>query len=91
MTRYISHKTTRRLVETTRQFSTIFAVVLCKYLFNLIHLFLWTDTYVKTIKSSTAVVYPLFLMQESRDVFAVFIEIIFSHGDVFDSNSKLFW
>ena len=30
-------------------------------------------------------------MQESRDVFVVFIEIIFSHGDVFDSNIKIFW
>ena len=37
------------------------------------------------------VVYSLFLMQESRDVFVVFIEIIFSHGDVFDSNIKIFW
>ena len=27
-------------------------------------------------------VYPLFLMQESRDVFVVFIDIIFSHGDM---------
>ena len=38
-----------------------------------------------------SVVYPLFLMQESRDVFVVFIEITFSHGDVFDSNIKMFW
>ena len=30
-------------------------------------------------------------MQEIRDVFVVFIEIIFSHGDVFDSNIKIFW
>ena len=30
-------------------------------------------------------------MQESRDVFVVFIEIIFSHVDVFDSNIKIFW
>ena len=37
------------------------------------------------------VVYPLFLMQECRDVFVVFVEIIFSHGDVFDSNIKIFW
>ena len=34
---------------------------------------------------------PLFLVQESRDVFVVFIEIIFSHDDVFDSNIKIFW
>ena len=40
-------KTTRQLVKTTRQFSTIFAVVLCKYLFYFVHLFLLTDTYVK--------------------------------------------
>ena len=30
------------------------------------------------------------LMQESKDVFVVFIEIIFSHGDLFDSNIKIF-
>ena len=30
-------------------------------------------------------------MQESKDVFVVFIEIIFSPGDVFDSNIKIFW
>ena len=40
-------KTTRQLFKTTRQFSTIFAVVLCKYLFYFIHLFLLTDTYAK--------------------------------------------
>ena len=37
------------------------------------------------------VVYSQFLMQESRNVFVVFTEIIFSHGDVFDSNIKIFW
>ena len=31
------------------------------------------------------------LCRERRDVLVVFIEIIFSHGDVFDSNIKLFW
>ena len=40
-------KSTRQLVKTTRPFSTIFAVMLCKYLFYFIHLFLLTDTYVK--------------------------------------------
>ena len=35
--------------------------------------------------------YPLFLMQESRAVFVVFIEIIFSHGDLFESIIKIFW
>ena len=35
--------------------------------------------------------YEIILMQESRDVFVVFIEIIFSHVDVFDSNIKIFW
>ena len=35
-------------------------------------------------------VYPPFLIQESRVVFVVSIEIIFSHGDVFDSNIKIF-
>ena len=32
-------------------------------------------------------IYPIFLMQESL----VFIEIIFSHGDVYDSNIKILW
>ena len=31
------------------------------------------------------------LCRECRDVLVVFIEIIFSHGDVFDSNIKLLW
>ena len=30
-------------------------------------------------------------MQESRNIYVVFIEIIFGHGDVFDSNIKIFW
>ena len=30
-------------------------------------------------------------MQESIDVFVIFIEIIFSYGDVFDSIIKIFW
>ena len=34
---------------------------------------------------------PLFLVQESRDVFVVFTDIILSHDDVFDSNVKIFW
>ena len=38
-------QTTRQLVKTTRQFSIIFAAVLCEYLFHFIHLL--TDTYVK--------------------------------------------
>ena len=37
------------------------------------------------------VVYPLFLMQESRDVFVVCTAIIFSYGYVFDSNIQIFW
>ena len=39
-------------------------------------------------RSVWTAVYPLFLMQESR---GVFIEIIFNHGDVFDTNIKIFW
>ena len=33
----------------------------------------------------------VFLVQESRDAFVVFIEIILSHDDVFDRNIKIFW
>ena len=30
-------------------------------------------------------------MQENKDVFLVFNEIIFSHGDMFDNIIKIFW
>ena len=33
----------------------------------------------------------MLLVQESRDVFVVFTEIILSHDDVFDSKVKIFW
>ena len=33
----------------------------------------------------------IFLIQESRIVLVVSTEIIYSHGDVFDSNIKIFW
>ena len=72
-------KTTRNLVKTTRQFSTTFAVVLCKYLFYSFIFINWQFN-IKSIHSSTAVFEhggkPLFLEQESREVFVVFIEIM---------------
>ena len=64
------------------------------HIFILFYLFLRTDTYVKVSirqpQCLDTVVYPLFLMQESRDAFVVVIEIISSHDDVFDSNIKIF-
>ena len=63
-------------------------------IFILFYLFLRTDTYVNvSIRQQQCldtVVYPLFLMRESRDVFVVFIELISTHDDVFDSNIKIF-
>ena len=64
-------------------------------MFILFYLFLRTDAYIKvSIRQPQCfdiVVYPLFFMEDSRDVFGVFIEIISSHDDVFDSNIKIFW
>ena len=64
-------------------------------IFILYYLFSRTDTYVKVSirqpQCFDTVVYPLVFMQESKDVFVVFIEIISSHDDVFDSNIKIFW
>ena len=68
-------------------------------IFILFYLFLWTDTYVKSIKSSTAVFEHCGIPsipyagkhKESRDVYIIFIEIIFSRSDMFDSNIKIFW
>ena len=50
-------------------------------IFILFYFILRTDTYVKVSIRLDTLVYPLFLMQESRDVFVVFIEIICSHDD----------
>ena len=59
-------------------------------LFYFIHLFLCKSIYSSTVVFEHCGI-PLFLVQESRDVFVVFIEIILSPDDVFDSNFKTFW
>ena len=61
-------------------------------MFILFYLFIFMNWYLcKKYQIVNRGVYPLFLMQESRYVYVIFIEIIFSNGDVIDSNIKIFW